>query len=44
VAKTTARSNRNSAVVGAFLGLLLGLLSALLWDRFAPPAARRPRL
>ena len=42
VAKTTARSKRNSAVVGAFLGLLLGVLAALLWDRFAPPVARRP--
>jgi uncharacterized protein involved in exopolysaccharide biosynthesis len=36
--KTTARSKRNSAVVGAFLGLLLGLAAALLWERFA----RRP--
>ena len=44
VAKTTARSKRNSAVVGAFLGLLLGVLAALLWDRFAPPVAPRSRL
>ena len=44
VAKTTARSKRNSAVVGAFLGLLLGVLAALLWDRFAPSVARRPGL
>lgn len=44
VAKTTARSKRNSAVVGAFLGLLLGVLAALLWDRFAPPVARRSGL
>jgi len=44
VAKTTARSKRNSAVVGGFLGLLLGLLAALLWDRFAPTVARRPGL
>ena len=43
VAKTTARSKRNSAVVGAFLGLLLGVLAALLWDRFAPPVAPRSR-
>jgi hypothetical protein len=44
VGKTTARSKRNSAVVGAFLGLLLGVLAALLWDRFAPRVARRPGL
>jgi hypothetical protein len=44
VAKTTARSKRNSAVVGAFLGLLLGILAALLWDRLAPAVARRPGL
>ena len=30
--KTTARSKRNSVVVAAFLGLLLGLAAALLWD------------
>jgi hypothetical protein len=36
--KTTARSRRNSVVVGAFIGLLLGLIAALAWD---PVAARR---
>jgi hypothetical protein len=30
--KTTARSRRNSVVVAAFLGLLLGLAAALVWD------------
>jgi capsular polysaccharide biosynthesis protein len=30
--KTTARSRRNSVVVAAFLGLVLGLLAALLWE------------
>jgi uncharacterized protein involved in exopolysaccharide biosynthesis len=30
--KTTARSKRNSVVVAAFLGLILGLIAALLWD------------
>ena len=38
--KTTARSRRNSALVGAALGLLLGLIAALVWD---PIAARRAR-
>src|ERR671931_2719985 len=33
--KTTARSKRNSAVVGAFLGLLLGVAAALLWEPLA---------
>jgi hypothetical protein len=31
-AKTTARSRRNSVVVAAFLGLVLGLLAALVWE------------
>jgi hypothetical protein len=35
--KTTARSRRNSVVVAAFLGLLLGVLAALLWE----PLVRR---
>jgi uncharacterized protein involved in exopolysaccharide biosynthesis len=35
--KTTARSRRNSVVVAAFLGLLLGLIAALAWD----PLTRR---
>jgi hypothetical protein len=35
--QTTARSRRNSVVVAAFLGLLLGLIAALAWE----PIARR---
>ena len=35
--ETTARSTRNSMLVGAMLGLIVGLLAALLWD----PIARR---
>jgi len=35
--KTTARSRRNSVVVAAFLGLILGIIAALVWD----PLARR---
>jgi hypothetical protein len=34
--KTTARSRRNSILVGALIGLVLGILAALLWE----PAAR----
>jgi uncharacterized protein involved in exopolysaccharide biosynthesis len=34
--KTTARSRRNSVVVGGAIGLILGILAALLWE----PAAR----
>jgi uncharacterized protein involved in exopolysaccharide biosynthesis len=30
--KTTARSKRNSVVVAAFLGFVLGLIAALLWE------------
>jgi hypothetical protein len=35
--KTTARGRRNSVVVAAFLGFLIGLFAALLWE----PIARR---
>src|ERR687884_1422176 len=42
--KTTARSKRNSAVVGAFLGLLLGIAAALLWEPLSGRVARRPAL
>jgi uncharacterized protein involved in exopolysaccharide biosynthesis len=34
--KTTARSRRNSVLVGALIGLLLGIVAALLWE----PATR----
>jgi capsular polysaccharide biosynthesis protein len=34
--KTTARSRRNSILVGALIGLVIGILAALLWE----PAAR----
>jgi hypothetical protein len=37
--KTTARSRRNSVVVAAFLGLVLGVIAALVWE----PLARRAR-
>jgi hypothetical protein len=42
--KTTARNKRNSAVVGAFLGLLLGVAAALLWEPLAGRFTRRPAL
>jgi uncharacterized protein involved in exopolysaccharide biosynthesis len=35
--KTTARSTRNSMLVGAFIGLLLGIIAALVWE----PLTRR---
>jgi len=41
--KATARSRRNSIVVAALIGLILGALAALAWDRLAtrvaPPSA-----
>ena len=37
--KTTARSRRNSVVVAAFLGLVLGVIAALVWE----PVVRRAR-
>jgi hypothetical protein len=38
-AKATARSRRNSVVVAAFLGLVLGLIAAVVWE----PLMRRTR-
>ena len=40
--KATARSRRNSMVVGALIGLILGALAAVGWDRFAPRQAPSP--
>jgi uncharacterized protein involved in exopolysaccharide biosynthesis len=42
--RTTARSKRNSGLVGAGLGLLLGLIAAMLWEPFAGRLARRSPL
>lgn len=33
--KTTARSKRNAVLVGALIGLLIGLAAALVWERAA---------
>jgi uncharacterized protein involved in exopolysaccharide biosynthesis len=38
--KTTARSTRNSVIVGGLLGLLVGLLGALAWDALSARARR----
>jgi capsular polysaccharide biosynthesis protein len=34
--KTTARTRRNTVVIAALIGLILGALAALLWDRVVP--------
>ena len=39
--KTTARSRRNSVVVAAFLGLLIGLFAALAWEPLVRRRSRR---
>jgi uncharacterized protein involved in exopolysaccharide biosynthesis len=39
--KVTARSRRNTVVVGALIGLILGALAALLWDAVVPRLAPR---
>jgi uncharacterized protein involved in exopolysaccharide biosynthesis len=39
--KTTARSRRNTVIVAALIGLILGVIAALLWDPVAR-AVRRP--
>ncbi len=40
--KTTARSTRNSMLVGGVIGLLIGLFAALLWEPVASRFGRRP--
>lgn len=40
--KVTARSRRNSVVVAALIGLILGLVAALAWDSVAGRFASRP--
>jgi hypothetical protein len=39
--KTTARSRRNTVVIAALIGLILGALAALLWDTVVPRLAPR---
>jgi capsular polysaccharide biosynthesis protein len=39
--RITARSHRNTAVVAAVIGAILGALAAILWDGIAAAAARR---
>jgi hypothetical protein len=34
--KITARSRRNTVVIGALIGLILGAIAALLWDTVVP--------
>ncbi len=40
--KTTAQSRRNSALVGGLIGLLLGIVAALLWEPVAGRLHKRP--
>jgi subunit length determinant Wzz-like protein len=40
--KITARSRRNTVVVAALIGLIIGALAALLWDGVAARVSRRP--
>jgi hypothetical protein len=40
--ETSARSTRNSIVVGGLIGLLLGVLAALLWEPVVERRLRRP--
>jgi capsular polysaccharide biosynthesis protein len=39
--QTTARSRRNTVVIAALIGLILGILAALLWDRVVPRLTAR---
>jgi hypothetical protein len=43
-ARVTARSRRSAVVVAALIGLIVGALAALLWDRVAQAVARRRSL
>ena len=38
--KTTARSRRNTVIVAALIGLLLGIVAALLWEPVGRIASR----
>ena len=42
--KTTARTRRSTVAVAAIIGLLVGLVAALLWEPVAGRVARRPRV
>jgi uncharacterized protein involved in exopolysaccharide biosynthesis len=39
--KITARSRRNTVVIGALIGLILGAIAALLWDSVVPRVTPR---
>ena len=39
--RVTARSRRNTAVVAALIGLVLGAIAALMWDGIAAGFSRR---
>jgi hypothetical protein len=39
--KITARSRRNTVVIAALIGLILGAIAALLWDTVVPRLAPR---
>jgi hypothetical protein len=39
--RITARSHRNTAVVAAVIGAILGALAAILWDGIAAAVQRR---
>ena len=39
--KITARSRRNTVVIGALIGLILGAIAALLWDTVVPRISPR---
>jgi uncharacterized protein involved in exopolysaccharide biosynthesis len=39
--KTTARSRRNSVLVGALIGLIVGAIAAIAWDPLIGPAPSR---
>jgi hypothetical protein len=39
--KITARSRRNTVVIGALIGLILGAIAALLWDTVVPRVTPR---
>ena len=34
--QVTAQSSRNTVLISALIGLILGVIGALLWDRIVP--------
>ena len=39
--QVTAQSHKNTVIIAALIGLILGVIGALLWDRLEPRLSAR---